>query len=289
MKNLIILGNGLAALIYAAYNIDKNVIIIGNKIGGQMSNEISLGPRIIQSDNYTKNFIKNFLLLDDVKIKKTFIKYKYNDKFLKNPTPEFRNKYSIITRDKDTASDYTMSQNKNEIEYFDIKYNIFINILYQKLLTYNNIQFINGDIIKITSDYVELKDSRKIYTKNSEKVNTIPLYIFKKLINMDYLELNSKPVYFYYKKNKKFVNNFYYVYQVNDFKVVPHRITYYDDNIIEESIKKISDNYIAIIPKIINETPFDSIGDWKMFGRFAEWDQSIKINEMLKKLENSND
>lgn len=322
--DVFILGTGIAGLVAAWHYRNYKVTIIGDKFGGQMASGVSLGPRIIQKDESTENFLKE-LDINNINTSIAKVLYYYNSKIYEKAPDGFIEKYNSISRDSESVQKHVMSENKNEIEYFDLKYNDLINILISKLKSHKNITIIEEKVNSI-KDNIILTDNNKYDLKHGcYKINTILLPIFINLINASNeirskLNLKSKLINFYKQKNlsksdkninkiylKKYNVNLLYTYFVNSFeqdgRILQHpyhRSTFTNDSIIYESQFRLDDldeinyncgnisfdvDFLASIPKIVNnDLPYLMIDSWRMFGRFAEWDQSIKLNELLKTL-----
>jgi len=318
--DVFILGTGIAGLIAAWQHRKYKVIIIGDKLGGQMASEVMLGPRIIQKDENTFSLLKE-LGFKDFSTSKAKILYNYNSEIYEKAPKGFREKYSQISRGSFSVAEHTMSEGKNEIEYFNLPYNKLVNRLIIELKKLPNIKIIEDKIIKINTNAIITETETYIIPEGCFKINTIMLPIFLNLIDADE-DLRSKictkstMVNFYRNKNinnkdiniinpisfEKYNTNLVYVYFVNDNinqnNKIPYpylRVTYIPDNIIYESIFRLESDpnykdifkdkieYLTTIPKIVNnDLPFLIIKNWNQFGRFAEWDQSIKLNELLK-------
>lgn len=293
MKSVLILGTGLAALIAALYYKDENVILIGDELGGQMNSEISLGPRIIQKDDNVEKLIFDILKFKNINIKNAIIKYNYNNVVYDLPPQNFIKKYALKSRNSDKVENHIMSENKSIINYYDIEYNIFINKLIDYLMSFKNINFIKTKILKIDKNVITTTDKKINFNDNYILINTLPLFVFKKIFYIDLndlLVLNSKNILFY-KENKGTNNdNIEYHYYIDDKNENPIiRSTYLKKYTIHESILELNNyEFITKIPKISNNyKPYYKIYGWIMFGRFAQWDQKIKLNELMKNFYNN--
>lgn len=330
-NNVIILGTGIAGLVAAWKYKDENVLIIGEELGGQMASEVTLGPRIIQKDENTKQLLFE-LYGKEFKTKVASIFYTDGQGgYFENPPEGFSEKYAQLSRGSSIVEEHTMSEGKNKIEYYDLDYNKLVKKLIAALRKRKNIKIINGKVIGFDKkdtisfvDYSKKSDNLVAYPKGKLTyidtndgdilINTIMLPVFLKLTNLNKEEIaeyetKGKKVYFYkcvekwnedffkalrkYGKTNKGLVYWYCVSEVFPF----HRITMFDNHAVLESIYNIDDfadgreklrlfgevmgiEKIAEIPKIIN-SPVNYVRGWRMFGRFAQWDQSIKLNELL--------
>lgn len=319
-SDIFILGTGIAGLITAWYYRNYNVFLVGDKLGGQMSSEIPLGPRIIQKDNNTLELLKK-LNIKNLETAIAKITYCCNNSKLCTEAPDwFIEKYSEISRGSSLVEEHTMSENKNEIEYFKLSYNNFMEILIAELQKYSNIKIVEDKVIEIKNNCIICENDTYVLPKTCKKISTIILPIFLNLIKAngivrDQIKTQSKKVNFYKsiksdisKFNKHYLEYFntdilYTYYANNDGHTHPyHRKTITNENTIYESVNDLLDNkinsnkatimnieYLTSIPKIVNNNiKYSKILNWMMIGRFAEWDQSIKLNELLENFKQGN-
>lgn len=302
--DIVILGTGLAGLIYAWKNRTKKILLIGSELGGQMASTVSLGPRIIQKDANTEKLLIE-LGYENVAVKTAKILYYHNSQIYEEAPENFANEYSEYTRGSSVADEHTMSQGKSSIEYFDVSFNDLVLKIYNNLLARENITIINDTVVGIF-DKVVITKYMKLDLKGAKKVSTIPLTAFKLAsqdINRNDYPTPSTTVNFYSLESKFYSDQrdflltrdflfeehctdllyIYFVAKNQEF----HRCTYTKNEIIVESIhddlraNNPEVKYLTSIPKIPNGISYKNIGEWEMFGRFAQWDQSIKLNELL--------
>lgn len=287
MQNNYVLGGGVAGLIWTFYNPEYT--IISDNVGGQFNAPFSLGPRLLHCDNYTKRFLFN--LKCSPKIKHIKVGYFYNDTINDTNTEENRLKYFKKTRGENEPYSSSMSGNLNEYDAYDIEDYELVHLMLQT--TENKIIRDKIETIDITNKKITTLTDQYSY---DNIVSTIPLNVFLFLSGNSDLakQFKSFPTSFflidkldYWFDNTKIFDEYDYVY-VSDEKYPFHRITKTLEGYVLEAkgnaeIRHINKFVLPTGQLIHNDInlKFDSI---KFFGRYAEWNHSIKINELLKKI-----
>lgn len=310
-STLVILGTGISGLAaaWSLRNSFDKIVLIGDKLGGQMKSESQLGPRIIQADENTKHLILS-LEDDDFKLetKIASIGYETGGIVYKQQPDNFKSQYEIASRGVQVNADYSMSAGAKSIKYFDYSFDTLIDKLSSKIYSTSNIELVIGKVVSIE----ENKDDMHIVIESGENTTTLKTYkyrdhtfystimapIFFKLLKQKYsIDFDSMPCNFYSAKlNYLTVSNFDYIYSISG---TYHRLTFIkdSDNVIKEIIVEsvndlLSDQFldyrktfesfkhIATIPKIIDKS-LRVCDFWFFLGRFAQWEQKIKLNEVL--------
>lgn len=272
-----IIGGGIAGLIFAFYN--PNYKIITDNIGGQNNTPFQLGPRFI---HYCEDNIK---LMNDLNIKvikrKVNIGYCENKVISKKFTNEFKAKYLKITREISCVDeDCSMSSGKNSFYAIDVDMNLIIKKLH--LTISGRQQFILDKVIKIDNKK-EVVYCEKYGYAYLNIISTIPFKIFYSMLdNKDvfiFSKLESKPIFF--KKAKEIsynMNNYDYVYFVDESY---YRITKCKDYFVYESASDEKCDFKLDFGKIINGDICNKSSNIALLGRYSEWKQDIKIQNIV--------
>jgi hypothetical protein len=287
----IVLGGGIAGLIYSFYNPDT--ILISENIGGQFVAPFQLGPRLIHQDCYTERLLVDLNLYFSTKIKTVNVGYFYDGKLTNKNTEKNKREYFKRTRlSSSVPYSSVMSSGKNKYHVYDISEDVLI----QTLLVNSKSNFVIDSIEKI-----DLYD-HKVHTKKQNifeyenLISTIPANIFYKLSNLPQIAnlFTSLPTTFRY--SEKLEDNFPdfpdydYVY-VTDLKYSFHRITRVENGYVYEINDNLTSGENTLILKtgqLIQNVFNISVPNVEFIGRYAKWDHSIKINEVLKQVWNSN-
>jgi len=288
-KNKIILGGGIAGLLYAFYN--PEYILITDKIGGHFSSNFQTGPKYIHVDKNTTKLLKDLGLY--VPIKKIKVGYFYNDILHDENTEENRKLYFKKTRGE-TTQPYSsiMSSNKKEFEFYDINLSIIIDELEKRIK--NNIIIDTVSKIDIEKNIIFIND-REIQFSNL--ISTIPQNIFLSISNKEELakKYKSFPTTFILIKDDslcpfKDFKEYDYVY-ISEEKYPFHRITKTKNGLVFEykgddiQIQKneIEREVLKIGQIVENDTNVD-FKNISFFGRYGCWKHKILINDLLKEI-----
>lgn len=299
-RNRYILGAGLAGLLAGYFN--PRYKIIGKKMGGQFKTSFSYGPRYIHDTPEFRN------LLDSLKVpyivKQINVGYYYKGQFTQNIDDEGRIMYykksrlagGLRERDYAEILKHTMTSGKTKFDVLEIDMNLFL----KKMPP-----IIEDEITEINTWKRYLIGKKEIYYY-SHLITTIPAPTFDKLRGAFSVYYSCSISYFLIESTKINLGNYDYVYYVdNDDEMPWHRITKvganlyvveiaglltkYDKSIRLDKIKKLGkiiklsrQKYGEVegkgprfpIPRIIN------------IGRYATWDHSKRLHEVLKDVSN---
>lgn len=296
-----VLGGGIAGLIFCFYNNEFKLLT--KDIGGQFNSNYSLGPRLLQNNEYNKQLLKDLKMSAQIKVAK--VGYFYDERFHDICGKELRKKYYLKSRMLDSTNDKniivpdsSLSEGNNEIEYFDIDFNELINRLTKniniKLCFVKNIDVFNNKIIFSTQKY-----GRKLHNNNFKRiVSTIPAPILDKLCNVYNGSYNYlKKCFVVVPGNSIILHGYDYVYFIDKYNF--HRVTKIKSNLGLERLvveyvttsekRDFSNewpNFIQVhsiqIGQIVSGTPttYENI---TQIGRYAEWKHSVKIQDVVKK------
>jgi hypothetical protein len=309
MEEKIILGCGSAGLVSLFYNRDftahaRNTL-------GEFSHKYQLGPRLIQDDERktSENFLDDFLGIYGLRERFSILKklakigYEYQDHTIKDYADEsFKKKYTSRTRNKKEYEKSYLSDSKNSIAHLVFRNrstNEIIEDTFKYILTTiaekekNRIFTHDAKSIDLNCSTIAFDDdSKRSYT---ELVSTIPLDIFNAISSAD-IRFDSE------KLNKNFVitevNNsddiklsqtYSYIYSISSSFT---RKTYCDKCIVYEMMKetdrktiegnKIIDR-ITLPLQIKNSFSISSLKNVTFVGRYAQWNHSIKLQNVIER------
>lgn len=293
-----ILGGGPAGLIAAFYNPDYK--IIDKNPMGQLNLPFVPGPRILKVDNETERFLyKNNIAYD---YKTICVGYSHDGiNVVDEADNVFKENYSQITRGTKKIEASFLSSGENQILIFtdpngeDIYYKLFQTLAdkFKDRTISANVSTINTKTQTIGLDETEYKYDNLISTLN--------INIMFKLLGLQDLGLVALKKHFvqcsYNNENDiELAKKYHYVYSTDG---IYTRKTYFKDYIVYEFVQpyaEISDTptvygnkvlkHINNIPiQINNSIDFRNIQGIELVGRFAQWNHSIKANEIIAKYE----
>ncbi|MBZ4649284.1 hypothetical protein [Thermosipho sp. (in: thermotogales)] len=293
----IIIGGGISGLIFKFYNPEYK--IVSSNVGGQMTNKIPLGPRILQVNEWNERLLKDLGI--ECNIKKARIGYFFKGKLHDFCPDEYRILYYMKSRclaNINEIPESVMSEGKNEILYYDVNFKDII----QKILS--NIKICHLTVKQIKHDVISFFDvSTRI--KYEHIVSTIPAPTFCMIYGNDIKEVKKyidirRQLRFLNKQfvlvDKKYVaeelGDFDYVYFPEN-KQPYNRITKVNDQLAVVEFTNVKKNKAPIFSDIKGYEYID-IGqiqggviqepDKIMFlGRYAEWNHKIKTQDIVKK------
>jgi len=308
MNNNYIVGGGIAGLITAYYTgykiIDKNPM-------GQLNLRFLPGVRLLKDDKYAKKFVeklnKDVKIYDVLQTKEINIGYEDEVGNYVSMSEEFKRKYSQITRGRKEYESSFLSSGEssfNVITADQADPNFFyINLftaLYQLLIVRDQIIFDKVKMINVNMKTIDCEKTSTIQYDNL--ISTIRTDILETLISNwngvysnDYTILKK---HFYKAKylaaDEEYMNKYAYTYSISN---IYTRKTFAPGYIVYETVKplkeiqlkdeyilghKIIDKYENVplqLKKSLNLKSFNGI---QLVGRFAEWNHSIKSNELIK-------
>jgi len=299
IKNNYIFGSGISALIAKYYNPSYVVITPDEEIGGQIKKHKNLLMTFhIHNHPLTK------ALLDELKIvykeKRLRIYYVYNDKILESLDNKQRlnfikNKMSEWNYDNNSVDfkDLNLSTTSNYLDILECDINELIKKLQPKEYIKGSIKLVNNN----RKFFVYQDENKKLVTKNYDKIiNTIPanlffpmLYNYKNNYHFNYL-----PATFCLSSNKSSFmedESMYYFYDSN----LPYNrcqpyaggYVYEATGIVDEKVlSKYIENITAVENRYVGVIRNENVDDFKhikFLGRLAQWDSSIKIQNVIEK------
>lgn len=185
----IVLGAGVAGLIWAYYN--KDYFVLSDQVGGQMFSYFDLGPRYLHNKSEA---VTRFLRNLNLPIHKRTIRVGYIDDsgWVENPDISFRRKYYMKSRglkDEYGFEPTVLNTNINEFEVCDVDFRQLIVKLFENVTERVYVGKIESINLK---ERLIVCDTGLRIKKFDNLVSTIPLNIFCKVsgINMK-LEASS--------------------------------------------------------------------------------------------------
>ena len=284
--NLVILGGGIAGLIWSYYHPES--IIITDQIGGQFSSKFQLGPKYLHVDENTKKFFKDLGIKPPTK--KIKIGFYYDGELHSENTEENRKKYFEKTRGS-SSEPYrsVMSANKTEFDSYDIGVDELINILKDKIQSKVILERIT-EIDLFTHEIIT--ESGKL--KFGKLISTIPMNIFMFMANKPNIakQYQSFPTTFILGDRRdcliKDFQDFDYVY-VSDEQYPFHRLTKTSKGIVFEYkgddlplLLSEKDRYVMKTGQLIHNDIKVNFQNVKFWGRYGCWNHGIKVNDLLK-------
>jgi len=295
MSNKFILGGGISGLIFKYFNPNYN--IISPNIGGQLKKH-----KNILMTFYIHNSLETKELLNKLNIKykekRLRIYYYYKNKVYSEIDNNLRLKF---IRNKMSEYDYDLNSLKIKnldlstgTNYLDIL-DLDINKLIDKLST----DIIKAEVKLINNNrkFILIKEDNKLKKLNYDKlISTIPAKAFFNILynyESNY-KLRYLPATYILSKNKPHFVEEDAIYYVLDDNLIYNRVQKYGENYVYEITgipidEEIENNISNIIDKevryigLIRDESIDDFRNIKFLGRLAQWDSSIKIQDIIKK------
>lgn len=283
-SNKYIIGAGLNGLITAYYLKDYILIDKKENVGGQFNNKFPLGPRFIHYNKKFESLLKELRI--KYEIKKAKIIYFYKGKLYKKLSPLMIKEYNLKTRNSKDDESFLCNKNNN-FKYLDFNHKKFINKIFKKIEN----RFINNLVkkIDIKSKVIILNNDKEL--KFDKLISTIHYKDFCKLNNIKYKPKN-KDIYFYCCKNKFKDMNVDFIYSIDKNDPV-NRVSFNKNFMIIESIKiitlsnfEILDSCILKDYKLSNKNKVKKFKDVYFLGRYANLDNSKRINSIFEEIKN---
>lgn len=297
----IILGGGLSGLIWAVYHPDS-VIIEPGELGGMVHN--NMGPMMLHATEEVKDFIRKIGLESKTKTARVGYTRQLGTVFDRPPDKQFREDYyrhsRLLTQDH-KIPESVMSSDSSVFVVIDIPIKEIVRhtidyiesqgviVLKKKV---NKISHLKDNVNRLI-----LEDFPRIYSDNI--VSTIPITIFQKLVDAYQVKHTDRLIKVFVDTGNteevedKFFNSFDYIYVVSTYNGRLTRIIL-TDRVVYEYTLNVDENPIEIVnmwPTMKTSTIRDviriskNLKHWnniKFLGRTAQWDHSIKLNDVIK-------
>lgn len=267
--NYYIIGGGITGLTLAhclhSKGINKNNIKIYTKdVGGQIANNVYLGPRILKKNNITEKFVKSLGIKSKPKTFKIGYLHENGEITSSYDDEEFEIYCEKTERNKQISA---MSNRENEFEGWNWKDIELLNILTNKYSQCIEIKNMSVEEIKQLS-----------YEENNLVISTINL--FNKPNQNDFKKIS------FFEKIYPESSKFDYVYDVRKNSPIK-RFNFGEKNIVEVIGDKdyIGDeyNYITTMNQIYSNNFFETEGNILLEGRFARLQHSCKLENVIER------
>ena len=279
--NNFILGAGVNGLICA--HLLKDYKVLGYPNGSQDVSHFPLGPRFLHFSENLKTLLSELKLdTDTVTVK---IGYYYKGK-MHNECPEnLRIEYFKKTRGDINFFKSSMSAGKNSITAFKTKPHEF----YNELLLRHKERVVKEYASKIVLSSKKLTTSKEREFQYENLISTIPAPDFFNITRQfkKVSEFKSSDKYFYLAENFIDLKEYDYVY-FPEAKEKIQRVGKYKNKLVIETNKPLIDSRIAIYnfiklknAQIISDTKVPNVKNVFFIGRYACWNHSKKINEVI--------
>lgn len=285
MNNYII-GGGITGLLLLEMPEFKDYKLLTDRIGGQLTEtNFNLGPRILQYSTKVQKFL---LSIGITKKPKEFRNaYSVNERLKLTINDDEKLNYFMKTRGHGKINKTFLSEGKTLIIGWDINEINLIDVLYKR--NKERIMFYPVNSINVEDKTI---GSINCYIGYDNLVSTVDLQGLFDVMGIQ-IKLYKNPVYYYYVKKKEpdlfDMNNLDYVYDITD--KYSNRITKIDNNyrVIESNYGGLDFEYyeiekaVCFKTQIATELKLKDINGIKLVGRYAQYDHSIKANNVIDK------
>lgn len=307
IKNLI-LGGGATGLILGT--LLKDSLIVDKNPLGQLNTPFIPGPRIFKHSDTVKHFIDKYTSQQNSSLNSIKIGYIDHLNNVVNLSEDFKESYSLITRNTKKVEKSFLSSGESNIDVISDGTEEFYNKVFIELHSTLKDQVKNDtvDIIDTSKKVVHLISGEIIEYENC--YSTLNLNILLKLLglNSDTFKLTTTPKHFVqceYTNSEDIENSktYHYMYSTNNLYT---RKTYFKNYIVFELTQQAVNEYEKtgidlqkdflmsvcnsnfVLRKIFN-LPFQieqsinvkNIQDIHLVGRYAQWNHKIKANEVI--------
>jgi hypothetical protein len=299
----VILGGGIAGLIFAYYN--KDYLLLTDHVGGQMSSYFDLGPRYLHKTSKVVEFLNRLKMpIIDRKIKVGYL----SDNGFEEPTELFRELYfkkSRCVNDLKGFDPTVLNTNLREFDVLDVDFKDLVGKLFNKL----DLRIYTTKVVSIDIDKCLVTTSNTQTFRYEHLVSTIPLNIFCKISNLSVpVSLESFDMTYCLLKNTFFeMGQFDFIYDIRTTTCF-HRMTKCKQGIVcdlhESRLKElnsISDVFFSLpkkysIQTIKNSQIISLEKDFelknnrtiKFFGRYGTWNRRFKTETVIEEAQCSN-
>ena len=296
----IILGNGISAL--ALSELKPDFLMFSNKrnLGGQMGARFQLGPRILHHSKKVEVFLNKLGIVRDTS--NFSVLYVVDDKLVPKLGGKDADTYFAKTRGVSGKNKSCINSSISYFKGYDLEEIGLLNVLKSR----NIDKVIEHKILSIDLE------SKYIWTtsggcKYDNLINTLDLEEFLSLVEnpriieeyKENLRSNKKNVVFTLVSRKSKYNEIF-SYKVNNFiyfvnSDIINRATFInEEELVLESNYKISESWlntnglieedaIKTNSQIIKELKLDKFLDVELAGRYAQYDHSVKLNDIIER------
>jgi len=293
------IGSGISALIFKYYNPEYTLITPDEKLGGALTKHQNLLMTFyVHSHPLTKQLLKELNI--KYKERRLRIYYIYNKKTLdyldKDKRVKFiKNKMQDWNYDANSieVSDLNLSTQNNYLDILDCDIKELINKLTPPSYIKGTVKLVNNN----RQFFIYKDENNKLITIKYDKViSTIPANLFFPMLynyKCNY-HFNYIPATFIYSKIKPFFMEDDSMYYFCDSNLPYNRCQPYNNGFVyevsgiikEDEISKYIKTVEAIEHRYVGVIKNESIDDFKhikFLGRMAQWDSSIKTQQVIEK------
>lgn len=294
MKTLV-LGGGHTGLIAGYLTGGK---VISNSIRGNLNNEkFPLGPRILEMTKETSSLLKSL----DINAEPRVFKVGYIPFGSESPVDEppvgFKDLYFFKTRGHHSGFSTALSAGKNHITGWDLNEIRLIDILR------NRVEVIEGDLNFLSAEAIVYDKNRLLYPADYDLIlSTISRFNFYRIYHgceesqSKLAKLEAYDTTFILVEWPGFdLKDYSYVYCA-DHRVLYHRVTKIDDRrrVLEVRSDRLGLGIeYSYFPGILGmktipncqirfNVPVEKIDQYTMLGRYAQWQHGIKIQHVIR-------
>lgn len=293
----LIIGGGIAGLSWAFYHPDN--LVITDKVGGQFSAPFQLGPKYLHHTPDTVKFLTDLGVIDNYKKKTIKIGFYYDH--ILHPYSSNENRLAYFQKTRGESSEpyrSSMSEGNNSFEAFSIGVDDLVSILEEKVRD----RIIVDKVIGVDTNNRLVFGGEPYATHAFENlVVTIPRPVFYKMAgHIPFAEkFKSHPTTFVLvrpmaleKTSMSETMGYDYIY-CSDTDVPFHRLTNLPDTtmVLEFKGDNVPEQPGEISRFVMNIGQLVHVQEdlkWpefiKFFGRYAVWDHSIKTNQLLRRI-----
>jgi len=292
----IILGGGIAGLIWAHYH--KDYFILTDQVGGQMMSYFDLGPRYLHNKSKA---VSSFLKSLDIPVRLSTIRVGYIDDngWQDSPGMDFREKYFMKSRGQDNLHGFDPTVLNTEIKEFEVCDVDFKDLIF-KLYSELEHRIYMSRVKEIDLENSTLTTGSNTVFKFSELVSTIPLNVFARVTGLNIALESLDMAYCLVSDNFFDLENYDFVYVSSSTKTY-HRMTKCKYGIVcdvvgsqiqqfidetpekffttpkEEAIKLVKNNQIISLEKDFELQDYPV----KFVGRFGCWNRRWKTETVI--------
>jgi len=291
MKRNLILGGGVAGLIAAFYNPDYE--IIDSAPLGQLNALFSAGPRIIIDTVFARNFLNKLGI--EYQTHEVIIGYT-KDGYAQVPFDDnFKQIYAEKTHNTKKLEKSFLSSGSSIIYCLSDGTDEFYNNVFKKV--YEIVRKRNV-VTNSAITNIDLKN-KLMQTKFDEFeyvncISTLNLKIFCKLAQIDDIHPQSSNKHFVFctynnERDVELSKRFSYIYSITGWytrktyfkNYISYELSAPYENFSNAEGNKVIGKFYNAPFQIVNSIDIRNIGGIEMLGRYAQWNHSIKSNEII--------
>lgn len=312
MAKTLVLGSGISALTYLFQNPEAKALAgAASRRGGMFKTQSMLGPQYLWADKFSEKFLQMLTLPTAMRMIRVGIYYKKKlytpeSKIAVTTAQDISNLYALKTRGIKSKSSF-MSSGKMTYAVFNVSLETVVNALLKRVQE----RLIPSSAVCIYTDTRFVQDNFGDMYTYDKLVSTIPAHDFLSMAGFDGMQhLKSRDKMYGVVKLSKCAawikdahkKKLDYVYCPCDSEEW-HRVTFTklfnEDYVVLEYTKTAITNWdmvaadsffsgttIQLRGQIVSgkEVLCGMPAEIKFYGRYAEWDHSVKFNDVLRRV-----